>query len=295
MKNKYKYFSPISDVGFKKLFASEQNDALRIQLLNSIITDGSPVVSAELLDPVHVVGVETTAVFDLYCQREDGSRIIVEMQRAVSRVFLNRALAYSSLAFLDQWKAGWKYEIERVYFIGILDGIIFPDSPDRPFTTIMLMSLDEPHFIANEKYLQIFVELPKLASVMPERMTDGELFLNAMRNISTWDERPPAYQDKKLDLLFSESVYGGLTDEERVQHDKQMTTEYEYLDGIRVEKERSRQEGYAKGKAEGRAEGMNEGIHSTRLEIASKLKAAGMDPAAISEITGLSTEAVAAL
>ena len=94
MKNKYKYFSPISDVGFKKLFASEQNDALRIQLLNSIITDGSPVVSAELLDPVHVAGVETTAVFDLYCQREDGSRIIVEMQRAVSRVFLNRALAY---------------------------------------------------------------------------------------------------------------------------------------------------------------------------------------------------------
>ena len=307
MKNKYKYFSPISDVDFKKLFASEQNDALRIQLLNSIITDGSPVVSAELLDPVHVAGVETTAVFDLYCQREDGSRIIVEMQRAVSRVFLNRALAYSSLAFLDQWKAGWKYEIERVYFIGILDGIIFPDSPDRPFTTIMLMSVDEPHFIANEKYLQIFVELPKLASVMPERMTDGELFLNAMRNISTWDERPTAYQDKKLDLLFSESIYGGLTDEERVQHDKQMTTEYEYLDGIRVEKERSRQEGYAEGKAEGeakgraeglaegRAEGLNEGIHSTRLEIATKLKAAGMDPAAISEITGLSAEAVAAL
>ena len=134
---------------------------------------------------------------------------------------------------------------------------------------------------------------------MPERMTDGELFLNAMRNISTWDERPPAYQDKKSDLLFSESIYGGLTDEERVQHDKQMTTEYEYLDGIRVEKERSRQEGYAEGKAEGeakgRAEGLNEGIHSTRLEIATKLKTAGMDPAAISEITGLSAEAVAAL
>lgn len=175
----------------------------------------------------------------------------------------------------------------------------------------MLMSVDEPHSIANEEYLQIFVELPKLASVMPERMTDGELFLNAMRNISTWDERPPAYQDKKLDLLFSESVYGGLTDEERVQHDKQMTTEYEYLDGIRVEKERSRQEGYAEGKAEGiavgeakgraegraegHAEGMNEGIHSTRLEIASKLKTAGMDQAAISEVTGLSAKDVAAL
>lgn len=33
------FFSPISDVGFKKLFASEQNEDLRLQLLNSIITD----------------------------------------------------------------------------------------------------------------------------------------------------------------------------------------------------------------------------------------------------------------
>jgi len=307
MKNRYKYFSPISDVGFKKLFASKQSDALRIQLLNSIITDGSPVVSAELLDPVHVIGVETTATFDLYCQREDGSRIIVEMQRATSSAFLNRALAYSSLAFLDQWKTGWKYEVERVYFIGILDCIIFHDSPDRPFTTIMLMSVDEPHFIANEKYLQIFVELPKLATVMPERMTPGELFLNAMRNLSTWDERPPAYQDKKLDLLFAESVYGGLTDEERAKHDQQMTTEYEYLDGIRVEKERSRKEGFAEGKAtglaegrakglvEGREEGINEGSKSARLEIATKMKTAGMDPAAISDYTGIPTEAVASL
>lgn len=142
---------------------------------------------------------------------------------------------------------------------------------------------------------------------MPERMTDGELFLNAMWNISTWDERPAAYQDKKLDLLFAESVYGGLTDEERAKHDMQMTTEYEYLDGIRVEKERSRQEGYSEGKAEGRAEGiaegmnagkaigMKEGSDSTRLEIAVKLKAAGMDPASISGFTGLPAEAVAAL
>jgi len=30
---------------------------------------------------------------------------------------------------------------------------------------------------------------------MPERMTDGELFLNAIWNISTWDERPAAISD----------------------------------------------------------------------------------------------------
>ena len=146
---------------------------------------------------------------------------------------------------------------------------------------------------------------------MPERMTPGELFLDAMRNLSTWEERPQAYQDKKLDLLFAESVYGGLTDEERAKHDQQMTTEYEYLDGIRVEKERSRKEGFAEGKAagleegraEGRAEGINEGksigmkegSDSARLEIAAKMKAAGMDPADISDYTKLPVESVVSL
>ena len=105
-------------------------------------------------------------------------------------------------------------------------------------------------------------------------MTPGELFLNAMRNLSTWDERPQAYQDKKLDLLFAESVYGGLTDDERAKHDQQMTTEYEYLDGIRVEKE---------------------GSDSTKLEIAAKMKAAGMDPADISDYTKLPVESVVSL
>lgn len=86
MKNSRKYFSPISDVGFKKLFASKGNEDLRLQLLNSIIIDGSPVVSAKLLDPVHAIRADTTAIFDLYCQREDGSRIIVEMQQAAQSV-----------------------------------------------------------------------------------------------------------------------------------------------------------------------------------------------------------------
>ena len=291
MENKYKYFSPISDVGFKKLFASEQNDALRIQLLNSIITDGSPVVSAELLNPVHAIGSETTATFDLYCRREDGSRIIVEMQRATTALFLNRALAYSSLAFLDQWKKSWNYKVERVYFIGILNSVIFHDTPDKPLTTIMLMSVEEPHFIANEKYLQIYVELPKLASVKPESMSPGELFLDAMWNLSSLDDRPAEYSDKKLDLLFAESGYDGLTDEEKALHDKQMTTEYEYQDGLRVETERARKKGFEEGRAEGRAEG----VRDTRREIAGMMKAAGLDPAAISDYTGLSIAMVESL
>lgn len=105
----------------------------------------------------------------------------------------------------------------------------------NPFTTVKLMPADAPHFVTSEKYLQIFVELPKLASVTLEDMSPGELFLDAMRRLSSFEDRPLAYQDKNLDCLFTESVYGGLTDEEKAKHDKQMTTEQDYLDSINYE------------------------------------------------------------
>ena len=286
------YFSPISDVGFKKLFASEQNEDLRLQLLNSIITDGSPVVETQILDPVHPISAETTATFDLYCRREDGSRIIVEMQRAVSPSFLDRALAYSSLAFLDQWHSGWEYKVDRVYFIGIVDRILFRGRPDKPLTTVKLMTVDEPVIVVNEKYLQIFVELPKLAGVSPDKMSAGELFLSAMRGLHEWDERPAAYRDKSLDRLFTQSAYRGLTDDEQAKHDKEMTTERDYQEEKAYIAAESFKEGKAEGRIEGRIEGREEGAAAARLETARSFKAAGVDLLTIANCTGIPLETV---
>ena len=284
MENTRKYFSPISDVGFKRLFASEQNEDLRLQLLNAIITDGSPVISAELLNSEHAIRADTTARFDLYCRREDGSRIIVEMQHSVHGNFPNRALAYSSLAFIDQWSKGWEYKIDRVYFIGILRENLFPGRPGKPITTVKLMSVDEPHIVVSDKYLQIYVELPKLAGKAPKAMSDGELFLSAMNGLYEWDERPEEYQDKVLDRLFAESAYGFLTDEERAKHDSEMTTERDYAESLKYWAGESYKEGRAKGREEGREE--------SRLEVARNLKSAGVDLETIARCAGLSQEVV---
>lgn len=282
MKNSRNYFSPTSDVGFKKLFASEKNEDLRLQLLNAIITDESPVISAELMNPVHTIAAETTATFDLYCRREDGSRIIVEMQKTAPPTFLNRALAYTSLAFLDQWEKDWKYEVDRVYFIGIMDEVLFRDRPGKAFTKVMLMTTDEPHQVVNWKYLQIFVELPKLAKVASEDMNPGERFLNAMGQLYDWDSRPAAYQDKSLDRLFAESAYDCLTDEEQIKHDKEMTTEQDYQEYL--------EHRVAESWKEGRIEGKEEGKEEARIEMARKLKELGVDVIAIAKATGLSVE-----
>ena len=149
------------------------------------------------------------------------------------------------------------------------------------------LSVCKPHFVLTEKYLQIYVELPKLAEVAPELMTPGELFLDAMSKLSTFDERPAAYSDKRLDRLFSESVYGGMTDEEKAKHDNDMTTERDYAESIKYWSKINRDEG--------REEGRKEGREAERLEIARNIKAAGVDVDTIVKYTGLSPEVVQAL
>ena len=54
-------------------------------------------------------------------------------------------------------------------------------------------------------------------------------------------------------------------------------------------------EGMEKGKAEGIAEGMEKGQEQERLKNARAMKAAGLAPGLISQITGLALETVEAL
>ncbi|MBR4390901.1 MAG: hypothetical protein IKT08_02195, partial [Bacteroidales bacterium] len=50
--------------------------------------------------------------------------------------------------------------------------------------------------------------------------------------------------------------------------------------------EEGRKEGRKEGREEGRKEGREEGRHEEKMEIVLKMKAAGMDPAVIAELTG---------
>ena len=113
------WFRPISDVGFHKIFCTEGNDELVLQLLNAVIDDRK-IVGFTRLDPVHQINNDTCSTFDLYCTCDDGSRVIVECQNVCdAREFMNRALAYSALAILDQARNNWHYRFDKIYFVGL--------------------------------------------------------------------------------------------------------------------------------------------------------------------------------
>ena len=285
-----KYFRPSSDVGFKKIYATEGNESELIKLLNSIIDD-KDITEVTLLNPVHAINNDTTAVFDVYCKCEDGSRIIVEMQnRGGAKNFVNRALAYTALIILDQAYPRWQYRYEKVYFIGILNYIQFPERKDA-FTKVGLCTIDEQHTLVNENYLQIYVELPKLAVKADGTTPFAELYLCAMRDIGKVQDRPKEYQDKGLDDLYRMSMMANFSPEETENYTTEMGTEVDYQEYVEVCEKRAREEGRAIGVAEGEARGEARG----KAEIARKMLSRGLDAASISELTGLSLEQIDAL
>ena len=275
------YFSPVSDFGFHKIFCQEGNEQLVLQLLNALIDD-KEIVSFTRLDPVHTVNTQSKSTFDLYCECSDGSRIIVECQNRDSKSnFLNRALSYSAMAVLDHAKAKWEYDFSKLYFLGILNYHQFKNRT-QAITKVGLYT-EGDHILTNPNYLQIFVELPKLAP-HGEDESFSTLFLRAMRDASKMKERQGEYKDKRLDLLYKASLFNGLNKDEQKEYKDMVTTEKEYMAYCQDVAEDAFEDGMTKGREEGEAK--------KQLEIARAMKADGVDVNVIVKYTGLTEEQI---
>ena len=95
---KDKYVNPYTDFGFKKLFGTEMNKDLLISFINSLLNGKEVVKDLTYLNTEHLGTSEADrkAVFDVYCENENGEKILVEMQRGEQQFFKDRSLYYSS-------------------------------------------------------------------------------------------------------------------------------------------------------------------------------------------------------
>ena len=282
------YVQPTSDIGFHWVFCREGNEELVLQLLNACIDD-KEIVSFTRLNTEHTVNADTVFRFDLYCECSDGSRVIVECQNWTKREnFIKRAMVYSSLAITDQLKPNLDYNIQKVYFIGLLNYNQFPGR-QQAITKVGLYTEDD-HKLVNDGYLQIFVELRKL----PDETDDNfsTLFLRAIRDIGKGKNTELRYTDERLDRLKRAAWFNTMPKNVQEAYKENMSTE----DDIRMYWEEqvsdARIEGEARGRAEGIAEGEARGEAKAQMEIARKMKALSLSDEQIAAATSLSIEEI---
>ena len=86
MSHNFKYADLLNDDVFKLVFGRESTKDVMIEFLNQVIPDRT-ISDLEFIDKeMHpVVRDSKGSVYDMFCKTDDGSRIIVEVQRRKQR------------------------------------------------------------------------------------------------------------------------------------------------------------------------------------------------------------------
>ena len=282
-----RYINPYTDFGFKKLFGTELNKDLLISFLNALFHDKPEITDLTYMNTEHLGEgiVDRKAVFDVYCQLADGSRIIVEMQKAEQQYFKDRSIYYSTYPIREQAPRGpWDYHLEDVYTVGILN-FTFPDGEypdDSMIHEIKLKDVEDNH-VFYDKLTFVYLEMPKFNKKEDELETMFDKWMFALSNLARLLERPKALQERIFARLFEQAEIAHFTPKERNEY---VASKKEYWDAYSITKTSFNK---------GLAEGMEKGLAQRNHEIARSMKADKLPIETIIKYTGLSAEEIEAL
>lgn len=289
MRVKDRYVNPFTDFGFKRLFGSEPNKDLLIDFLNELLKKNTGKIVDLTYLPTEQLGriVESRkAIFDIYCENEQGERFIVELQKAKQNYFKERSVYYSTFPIQQQAeKGGWSFKLNAVYTIGILDFIFDEDKNDDEVFHHEVKLVDQnTHKVFYDKLVYIYLEMPKFKKTEAELESHFDKWLYIIRNLENLTNRPQKLQDKIFSKLFEQAEIANYTEQEYAEYEESLK-HYRDLKNVI---DTAYDEGLAEGFEKGREEGKIEALRLTALQ----LKQAGVAFEIIVQATGLSIEEI---
>ena len=280
-----KYINPFTDVGFKRIFGQELSKPLLLDFLNSLFEGEKHIANLTFLDKEQPALFEEdrSLIYDIYCETDDGEKIIVEMQNKSQPFFKNRSIYYVSESIARQGERGsaWNYAIDSVYLVAFLN--FSPIDFKKQFRTDVVLAEKGTTEQFSDKLRMIFLQLPLFTKEADECENQVERWIYLLKNMETLNRLPWAAQSAVFQKLESIADVGGMTRAERLQYDEALK---KYRDTISV---------FEGVRLEGRMEGNAEGRLEEKIAIARNLKSMGMSISDVSKATGLSEEGIKAL
>ena len=276
-----RYISLLTDFGFKRIFGTTPNKDLLINFLNSLFEGFQVIKDVKYLNSEHVgdVYAERKAIFDVYCENENGEKFIVEMQNAYQKYFKDRSLFYSTFPIREQAPKGadWNFKLDHVYTVALLNFDLSEEAFDKDDINHDVGLLDKKtHKVFNDKLSFKYVEIAKFDKTEDELVTLYDKWLYVLKNLSRLDKRPAALKEKIFSKLFGEAEIAKFTPTELKEYEDSLKAYRDVKNSIDTALE--------KGREEGRAEGREQ----RNIEIAKKMLAAGMDIDTVINMTDLS-------
>ena len=296
-----RYISLLTDFGFKRIFGTTPNKDLLINFLNSLFGGKQVVKNVMFLNNEHIGDNPKArkAIFDVFCEGENGEKFIVEMQNAYQEFFKDRSLYYSTFPIREQAKKStdWDFNLSRVYTIALLNFNMHDEAFDKDKITHTVKLCDiETNKVFYKKLDFIYVEIAKFTKTEDELETLYDKWLYVLKNLYKLEKRPKALRDKVFDKLFKEAEIAKFTPEELKEYEVSLNSYRDIKNSVNTARkegyEDGLKDGHDKGLEEGHEIGLKEGVEigrtGTNIALAQKMKAKGYSLAEISELTGFS-------
>ncbi len=287
-----KYISLLTDFGFKRIFGTDMNKDLLIGFLNALFEGSHVITDVKYLNTEHLgdVYAERKAIFDVYCETDNGEKFIVEMQNAYQEFFKDRSLFYSTFPIREQGAKGseWDFNLNPVYTIALLNFDMHDPAFDQSQISHTVKLCDVcTNKVFYDKLDFIYVEIAKFNKSVDELSTTFEKWLYVLKNLSRLDRQPQSLRDKVFDRLFTQAEIATFTPRELREYEDSRKAYRDLKNSLDTAKRDGIKEGLEKGRAEGEK--------SAAIAIAKKMKAVGLDDDTIMQTTGLSASDLASL
>ena len=297
----YKYAYLLSDGIFKIVFAEEKDHLLLISLVNAMLNlQGADAIKDITLEMQEFPGVfnKKDCILDIIGTTNAGEKVLVEVQQQGDDFFRDRVEYYLSRVIENQVHTSEKYELPRIYFLGLLDFELFPEEPQKYIHHVDEMCNGRKFF---PKIQKVFVEIDKFfelekAGITKDDNSGAAQWLRAIK-VAIKEEPVPEkiMQNETFRRLLDSVKLINFVEELFNAEVKNMTdlkAEHEigFSEGKAAGFVQGKTEGHAEGFAEGKTEGLSEGERNKAREMALKMLAKNKPIEEIIEFTGL-TEA----
>ena len=244
------YISLLTDFGFKRVFGTEPNKAILIDFLNTLLPDYHRIqdLAFKNTEKLGNTTIDRKAIFDIYCQAENGDRFIVEIQKAKQNFFKDRSVYYSTFPIQEQALQGeWDFNLTPVYTVGILD-FVFDDHKDDETIVHIVQLKNQNCDVFYDKLKFIYIELPKFSKSIDQLETHLDKWLFILRNLANLSDPPPeSLQENAFNELFEVAAIANFS---RTEQDSYHNSLKYYRDMNNVV-DTARQEGEQKGQLTG--------------------------------------------
>ena len=248
MSYKFKYADLLNDEVFKLVFGRESTKDVMIEFLNQVILDRK-ILDLEFIDKeMHPIERDARGtVYDMFCKTDDGSRIIVEVQRRKQPFYPERALYYSTFQIQRQVEAGAEYyDFLPVYVVSILNFVMDDDPQSNAVRTAYRLYEDNSHKLLTDRVTFIFIELPKFTKTVEEldgNILEGMYF--CFKNMAELESRPEVLDHHVFTKIFDVTELYNMDQDTRDKVLDNMTTERDLKNQMIYAREEGREEGIA--------------------------------------------------